>query len=90
MGLHIRRCILVYRNRKGMPVKSLRELLNAQQFKIAGLVAEARSNKDIGLVLHLTPHTVKNYLRQIFDKLGCDNRVVLAVRYVREEGTVKL
>jgi DNA-binding NarL/FixJ family response regulator len=69
---------------------TLRELLTAQQFRVATLVAEARTNKDIGSVLQLSEHTVKVYMREIFDKLGCDNRVALAVRYVREEGTVKL
>jgi DNA-binding NarL/FixJ family response regulator len=73
-----------------LPVKTLRELLTPQELKLAGLIAEARSNQDIGFILGLRTNTVKVYVRKIFDKLGCDNRVALAVRYTREEGTVKL
>ena len=71
-------------------MSSLRDLLTAQQFKVAALVAEARSNKAIASILGVSEHTVKVHVGAIFDKLGCDNRVALAVRYVREEGTVKL
>ncbi len=38
-------------------------------------VADGLSNREIAHRLHLTEHTVKNYLFRIFDKLGVSSRV---------------
>jgi DNA-binding NarL/FixJ family response regulator len=43
------------------------------------LVAEGRTNRDISRELHLSEHTVRNYLFRIFNKLGVSTRLELAV-----------
>jgi hypothetical protein len=42
------------------------------------------SNRDIGIIRGLTENTVKKYLMRMFERTGCDNRVVLAIRLSRE------
>ena len=34
------------------------------------LIAEGRSNRDIGLRLHISPHTAANHVRSILMKTG--------------------
>ena len=36
-------------------------------------------NQEIALKLHLSEHTVRNYLLRIFDKLGISSRVELVL-----------
>lgn len=64
---------------------TMRQILSPREVEIATLIAQGCSNKTIGSALNLTEHTVKNYICRMFDKIGCDNRVTFAVRYVREE-----
>jgi hypothetical protein len=40
-------------------------------------LAEGHTNREIADRLHLSPHTIKNYLFRIFDKLGVSSRVEL-------------
>ena len=42
------------------------------------LIAEGRSNRDIGLRLHISPHTAANHVRSILMKTGCANRTEAA------------
>jgi DNA-binding NarL/FixJ family response regulator len=64
---------------------SLRDLLTPRQFEVAGYVRDGLQNPEIAATLHLTVHAVKEILRKSFDRTGCDNRTMLAVRYQREE-----
>lgn len=57
--------------------------LSAQEHRVLALVAEGKTNKEIALVLHLSPKTVKNYLSHIFQKLHVTRRSEAAVRFVR-------
>jgi DNA-binding NarL/FixJ family response regulator len=43
------------------------------------LVLQGMVNREIADTLHLSEHTIKNYLFRIFDKLGVSNRVELAL-----------
>jgi DNA-binding NarL/FixJ family response regulator len=65
--------------------RTLRDLLTRRELSVVALLVTGCSNRQIARALKLTDHTIKNYLFTIFDKVGCDNRVTLAVRYVREE-----
>lgn len=56
--------------------KGLR-LLTKREEQIAQLVAEGLSNREISAKLGLTPHTVKNYLFKVYEKLGLSSRVEL-------------
>jgi DNA-binding CsgD family transcriptional regulator len=58
--------------------RSPRELLSAQEFQIAELVAEGLSNRDIGERLYLSPRTIGSHLYRMFPKLGVTSRSQLA------------
>ncbi|MEV1076967.1 BREX system ATP-binding domain-containing protein [Streptomyces sp. NPDC050211] len=55
-----------------------RDLLTAQEFRIAHLAADGLTNKDIGRLLHLSPRTVADHLYKAFPKLGITSRAALA------------
>ena len=50
-------------------------LLSARERDVVRCLAEGLTNREIAQRLHLTEHTVKNYLFRIFDKLGVSSRV---------------
>jgi DNA-binding NarL/FixJ family response regulator len=58
--------------------------------RIIALVAQGLKNSEVAEVVGTTEHVVKNYLRDIYDKLGLWNRVELALWYEarRHEGLV--
>lgn len=58
--------------------------LSRREREVAELVAQGLSNREISAHLKLSQHTVKNYLFQIYGKLGMSSRVdlVLHVRSV--------
>ncbi len=53
------------------------ELLSARERQVIQHVAGGMSNREIASALELSPHTVKNYLFRIFDKLGVSSRTEL-------------
>jgi two-component system, NarL family, response regulator DegU len=53
--------------------------LTAREESVVRLVMLGMVNREIANELHLSEHTVKNYLFRIFDKLGVSNRVELAL-----------
>ena len=53
--------------------------LGAREFQVANLVAEGLPNREVGLKLGLTEHTVSNYLFRIYNKLGISSRIELAL-----------
>ncbi len=53
------------------------ELLSARERQVIQHVAGGMSNREIANALELSPHTVKNYLFRIFDKLGVSSRTEL-------------
>jgi DNA-binding NarL/FixJ family response regulator len=57
-----------------MPVK-----LTPREESVVRLVVQGLVNREIANELHLSEHTIKNYLFRIFDKLGVSNRVELAL-----------
>nr|WP_202113224.1 response regulator transcription factor [Paenibacillus sp. MMS18-CY102] len=59
--------------------------LTEREKEILERVAYGDSNKEIGVKLGISEHTVKNHLKNILQKLHLDNRVQLA-RYAHEQG----
>ncbi len=58
-------------------------LLSAQERRVLALVAEGRTNKEIGVQLGLSDNTVKNYLVNVFDKLKIKRRSQAAALWVQ-------
>jgi DNA-binding NarL/FixJ family response regulator len=54
-------------------------LLSRREEEVMQLVAEGLGNREIADLLKLSEHTIKNYLFNIFDKLGISNRVELVL-----------
>ncbi|GIE04840.1 helix-turn-helix transcriptional regulator [Paractinoplanes durhamensis] len=52
--------------------------LTAQQERIAGLVADGATNREVAQQLHLSPRTVDHHLRNVFARLGVRSRTELA------------
>lgn len=55
------------------------KLLTEREKTVVQLVAEGLSNREIASQLQLSPHTVKNYLFRVFDKIGVNSRVELVL-----------
>jgi DNA-binding NarL/FixJ family response regulator len=55
-----------------------REVLSAQEFQIAELVAQGLSNREIGQRLYLSPRTIGSHLYRMFPKQGVTSRSQLA------------
>jgi DNA-binding NarL/FixJ family response regulator len=54
-------------------------LLTKREEQIAHMVAEGLPNREISSKLDVSPHTVKNHLFRIYEKLGISNRVELVL-----------
>ena len=57
--------------------RSEKPLLSDREMEIVQLVAQGFHNKEIGKKLFISEQTVKNHLRNIFDKLGVSDRLEL-------------
>jgi DNA-binding CsgD family transcriptional regulator len=51
--------------------------LTDSELKVVNLIAQGVTNRSVATQLHLSPHTVKTYLRNAFAKLGINSRVQL-------------
>jgi DNA-binding NarL/FixJ family response regulator len=60
--------------------------LTPREESVVRLVVQGMVNRQIARELHLSDHTIKNYLFRIFDKLGVSNRVELALYAVARLG----
>jgi DNA-binding NarL/FixJ family response regulator len=65
------------------PSESARRALTPREVEILRLISEGADNTAIGLALSISPHTVKQYVTNIFEKLGVRSRVQAAVYAVR-------
>jgi two-component system response regulator DevR len=61
--------------------------LSPQERRVLALLAEGLTNKEIGGKLGLTEKTVKNYLANVFDKLGTTRRAQAAALYAQQAKT---
>ncbi len=58
-------------------------ILNPQERRILGLIAEGKTNKEIAQKLMLSNNTIKNYVSAILSKLNFSNRAEAAAYAVR-------
>ncbi|GKS57053.1 DNA-binding response regulator [Nitrospira sp.] len=58
--------------------------LSPQEERILPKLAEGKTNKEIAVAMNLSEKTVKNYLANIFDKLGVTRRSQAAAFYVQQ------
>jgi len=59
--------------------------LSAQERRVLALIAEGRTNKEIGNELGLAEKTVKNYLSNVFDKLHVTRRAQAAAIFAQRQ-----
>jgi DNA-binding CsgD family transcriptional regulator len=64
------------RERAGIPLGLLAGLTPREQ-EVAVLVVEGMANREIAEQLFLSQHTVSQYVKRIYRKLGVDSRVAL-------------
>ena len=57
--------------------------LTPREIEVLRLISEGADNVAIGTALSISPHTVKQYVTNIFEKLGVRSRVQAAVYAVR-------
>jgi len=57
-------------------------ILKQRDERIIDLVSQGLKNKEIAREIGTTEHVVKNYIREIYDKVGMWNRVELALWHV--------
>jgi two-component system, NarL family, response regulator DevR len=60
------------------------DLLSAQERRVVALVAEGKTNKEIGRSMGLSDKTVKNYLSNALDKLKLTRRSQAAALFVSQ------
>ncbi|MDA8380475.1 MAG: response regulator transcription factor [Actinomycetota bacterium] len=60
--------------------------LTEQERRILNLIAEGRTNREIGSTLFLAEKTVKNYVSSLLSKMGMSTRTEAAVYLARLEG----
>jgi DNA-binding NarL/FixJ family response regulator len=75
--------------RAGSPPRAeawLQEPLTEKEERILELIAQGKSNKQIGAAVFLAEGTVKNYVSRIMDKLHARSRTELAVRAIGRRG----
>lgn len=57
-----------------LPHMGLPDGLSPREVEVLLLVAEGRSNREIGVALSISQHTAANHIRSILGKTGCANR----------------
>jgi len=62
-------------------------LLTEREIAVVRCVADGLTNKEVAAELGVSPHTIKNYLFRIFDKVGVSSRVEL-IYYAMSRTTV--
>ena len=70
----------------GTPSTNRLGSISPQERRVLALVAEGKTNKEIGLALGLSDKTVKNYLSNIMEKLQVARRSQAAAYFVQHSG----
>ena len=57
----------------------VRDRLTPKELRIVALIVQGFKNKEIATQLGTTEQVVKNYLRNVYDKIGVSDRLELAL-----------
>src|SRR5438477_8601670 len=57
----------------------VRDRLTAKELRIVALIVQGYKNKEIATQLGTTEQVIKNYLRNVYDKIGVSDRLELAL-----------
>ena len=68
-------CLVNVPHTEEKPINSSLELLSEREQQILKWVKIGKTNYEIGLILEISPNTVKNHLKRIFGKLDVSSRV---------------
>ncbi len=66
-----------------IPPQSRLDSLSRQELRVIELVSQGKTNKEIALAMDLSDKTVKNYLRNLMEKLKLSRRAEAAAFYVK-------
>ena len=75
--------------RRKPTLSKLLDLLTPREKEVLSLLARGYNNNEIAACLHISKHTVKNHVSNIYHKLEMDDRTQIALLAVRN-GFVKL
>jgi DNA-binding CsgD family transcriptional regulator len=64
------------------------DALSARELEVLRLLAQGRTNREIGQALFISEHTAANHIRNILRKTGCANRTDAAA-YAHRHGLVE-
>ncbi|HVV72347.1 MAG TPA: response regulator transcription factor, partial [Verrucomicrobiae bacterium] len=67
-----------------LAVRNKLDLLSSQERRVVALVAEGKTNKEIGREMGLSDKTVKNYLSNAMDKLSLSRRSQAAAYFITQ------
>ena len=70
-----------------LAVRNKLDLLSAQERRVVALVAEGKTNKEIGREMGLSDKTVKNYLSNAMEKLNLSRRSQAAALFITQTRT---
>ncbi len=84
------RVCLACRKPKQSKAEPLKPPLTLREKQIVELVRQAKLNKEIAYMLHLTEGTIKEYINKIFRKLDVRNRTELAVWSLSHPGECRI
>jgi DNA-binding NarL/FixJ family response regulator len=80
---HLREREIPVTARSEQAAVGIRAVLSERELEIFRRLASGETNREIGLELSLSEHTVKNHIANILKKLGLENRIQAAVQAVR-------
>ena len=70
-------------------INPIEDNLSPREFEAMILYANGCTANQIADILHKSPRTVQGYLREVWDKTGCQSRMEL-FKYVRHNGWLGL
>ncbi len=56
--------------------------LSPREIELLSLIAQAKTNKEIGIILNISLHTVTKHLEHIYTKLGVHSRIGATIWYL--------